>query len=118
MFTEPRERIRALGLFTAVSVGGGAIGLIVGGMLTEWASWRWVMFVNVPIGLAVIVVGRAVLPETPRSRGPFDLPGAVISTLGMAALVYGFVRAPRRVGATPSPSRPSWSAWCCSPPSC
>jgi EmrB/QacA subfamily drug resistance transporter len=93
MFTEPRERIRALGLFTAVSVGGGALGLIMGGMLTEWASWRWVMFVNVPIGLAVILVGRAVLPETPRSRGTFDLPGAVFSTLGMGALVYGFVRA-------------------------
>jgi EmrB/QacA subfamily drug resistance transporter len=93
MFTEPRERIRALGLFTAVSVGGGALGLIMGGMLTEWASWRWVMFVNVPIGIAVILVGRAVLPETPRSRGTFDLPGAVFSTLGMGALVYGFVRA-------------------------
>jgi EmrB/QacA subfamily drug resistance transporter len=76
-----------------VSVGGGALGLIMGGMLTEWASWRWVMFVNVPIGLAVILVGRAVLTETPRNRGTFDLPGAVFSTLGMGALVYGFVRA-------------------------
>jgi EmrB/QacA subfamily drug resistance transporter len=93
MFSEPRERVRALGLFTAVSVGGGALGLIMGGILTEWASWRWVMFVNVPIGLAVIGVGLAVLPETARHRGTFDLPGAVFSTLGMAGLVYGFVRA-------------------------
>jgi EmrB/QacA subfamily drug resistance transporter len=93
MFSEPRERVRALGLFTAVSVGGGALGLIMGGILTEWASWRWVMFVNVPIGLGVIVVGLAVLPETARHRGTFDLPGAVFSTLGMAGLVYGFVRA-------------------------
>ncbi|MDQ1600632.1 MAG: hypothetical protein QOD68_2106 [Actinomycetota bacterium] len=93
MFSEPRERVRALGLFTAVSVGGGALGLIMGGLLTEWASWRWVMFVNVPIGLAVILVGLAVLPETERHRGTFDLPGAVFSTLGMAGLVYGFVRA-------------------------
>jgi EmrB/QacA subfamily drug resistance transporter len=93
MFSEPRERVRALGLFTAVSVGGGALGQIMGGLLTEWASWRWVMFVNVPIGLAVIVVGLAVLPETARHRGTFDLPGAVFSTLGMAGLVYGFVRA-------------------------
>jgi len=85
--------VRALGLFTAVSVGGGALGLVLGGMLTEWASWRWVMFVNVPIGLAVILVGLAVLPETERHRGTFDLPGAVFSTLGMAGLVYGFVRA-------------------------
>jgi EmrB/QacA subfamily drug resistance transporter len=93
MFSEPRERVRALALFTAVSVGGGAIGLIMGGTLTEWASWRWVMFVNVPIGLVVILVGRAVLPETARRTGTFDLPGAVFSTLGMGGLVYGFVRA-------------------------
>ena len=93
MFAEPRERLRAIGLFTAVSVGGGALGLIMGGMLTEWASWRWVMFVNVPIGAAVIAVGRAVLPETARHRGTFDLPGALLSTLGMSSLVYGFVRA-------------------------
>jgi EmrB/QacA subfamily drug resistance transporter len=93
MFSEPRERVRALGLFTAVSVGGGALGLILGGMLTEWASWRWVMFVNVPIGLAVILLGLGVLPETARQRGTFDLPGAVFSTLGMGGLVYGFVRA-------------------------
>src|SRR3954453_2497980 len=83
MLRGPRERVRALGLFTAVSVGGGALGLIMGGLLTEWASWRWVMFVNVPIGLAVILVGLAVLPETQRHRGTFDLPGAIFSTLGM-----------------------------------
>jgi len=93
MFSEPRDRIRALGLFTAVSVSGGALGLILGGMLTEWASWRWVMFVNVPIGVAVILIGRWVLPETARNKGTFDLPGAVFSTLGMGGLVYGFVRA-------------------------
>ena len=93
MFSSPRERMRALGLFTSVSVGGGALGLIMGGMLTQWANWRWVMFVNVPIGIAVIAIGRCVLPETDRHRGTFDLPGAVLSTLGMASLVYGFVRA-------------------------
>lgn len=93
MFSEPRERVQALGLFTAVSVGGGALGLIMGGTLTQWASWRWVMFVNVPIGIVVILLGRWVLPETARHRGRFDLPGAVFSTLGMGGLVYGFVRA-------------------------
>ena len=93
MFSEPRDRIRALGLFTAVSVSGAALGLILGGMLTEWASWRWVMFVNVPIGVALILIGRWVLPETARNKGTFDLPGAVFSTLGMGGLVYGFVRA-------------------------
>ncbi len=93
MFPEGRERVRALGYYAAVSIGGSAVGLLLGGMLTEWASWRWVLFVNAPIGVALIVIGRAVLPETPRRSGRFDLTGAVTSTAGMAALVYGFIRA-------------------------
>ena len=93
MFPEGRERARALGLFTAVSFGGNAGGLIAGGMLTQWASWRWVMFVNVPIGLAVLLVAYVVLPETPRRRGRFDLTGGLTSTVGVTALVYGFIRA-------------------------
>ncbi|MCW2598890.1 MAG: transporter [Frankiales bacterium] len=93
MFSEGRERMRALGLYTAVSIGGSAVGLVVGGMLTQWVSWRWVLFVNVPIGIGVLAVGRAVLPETPRHEGRFDLPGALTSTFGMGSLVYGFVRA-------------------------
>jgi EmrB/QacA subfamily drug resistance transporter len=93
MFPEGRERLRAIALFTTVSIGGGAIGLISGGILTQWASWRWVLFVNVPIGLAVLALGASVLPETARKNGQFDLAGAFTSTIGMGALVYGFVRA-------------------------
>jgi EmrB/QacA subfamily drug resistance transporter len=93
MFPEGRERVRAIGLYTVVSIGGGAIGLITGGMLTQWASWRWVLFVNVPIGIAVYLVGRVVLPETDRRTGAFDLAGAITSTLGMGSLVYGLVQA-------------------------
>ncbi|MCU1603514.1 MAG: transporter, partial [Frankiales bacterium] len=93
MFPEGKERLRALALFTAVSVSGGALGLILGGMLTQWASWRWVMFVNVPIGVGVVLAGRALLPETTPHPGRFDLAGAFTSTLGMTSLVYGFVRA-------------------------
>ncbi len=93
MFVAPRERMRALGLFTTVSVGGGALGLMIGGMLTEWVSWRWVMFVNVPIGIGVVSLGRWVLPETERHTGRFDLGGALTSVAGMSSLVYGFVRA-------------------------
>jgi EmrB/QacA subfamily drug resistance transporter len=93
MFTDGRERMRAIGLYTAVSIGGSAVGLVAGGMLTEWTSWRWVLFVNVPIGIAVLVLGRSVLPETPRREGRFDLAGAFTSTIGMSSLVYGFVRA-------------------------
>jgi EmrB/QacA subfamily drug resistance transporter len=93
MFTEGRERTRAIGLYTAVSVGGSAVGLIAGGLLTQLVSWRWVLFVNVPIGIVVVVLARLVIQETPRHRGSFDLLGALTSTVGMAALVFGFVRA-------------------------
>jgi EmrB/QacA subfamily drug resistance transporter len=93
MFAAGRERTRAIGLYTAVSIGGAAVGLIAGGMLSEWASWRWVLFVNVPIGAALLVLGRAVLPETERQHGRFDVAGALTSTLGMTSLVYGFVHA-------------------------
>ena len=93
MFTGPKERTRALGWFTAVSIGGVAVGLIAGGLLTQFVSWRWTLFINVPIGVALIAVAIRALPETPRVHKPFDLPGALTSTLGMTALVYSLVRA-------------------------
>lgn len=93
MFPEGRERTRALGLYTAVSIGGGSLGLVAGGLLTELVSWRWVMLVNVPIGVAVALAASVVVPHTPRRSGRFDLAGAVTSTAGVAALVYGFVHA-------------------------
>jgi len=92
-FPEGRERARALGWFSAMAIGGAAIGLIAGGMLTQWVSWRWVFFVNVPIGLLLIAVSRYALEETPRHPGRFDLAGALTATLGTTAVVYGFVRA-------------------------
>lgn len=93
MFPEGRERLRALGYYTAVSIGGGAVGLILGGLLTQIGSWRWVLFVNVPVGLVVIALARRSLTETPRRNGHFDVLGAVASTIGVTSLVYGFVRA-------------------------
>jgi O-antigen/teichoic acid export membrane protein len=69
------------------------MGLVAGGLLTEWASWRWVMFVNVPIGLIVLFVGRVVLVETARRHGRFDVTGAITSTAGMTAVVFGLVEA-------------------------
>jgi EmrB/QacA subfamily drug resistance transporter len=92
-FREPRARTRAIGWYTGVSIGGVALGLLAGGMLTEWVSWRWVLFVNVPIGLAVLAFARTSLPETERRTGRFDLMGALTSTLGMVSIVYAFVRA-------------------------
>jgi len=92
-FRDARARTRAIGWYTAVSIGGAALGLLAGGMLTEWVSWRWVLFVNVPIGVAVLGFARTTLPETARNAGRFDAAGALTSTLGMASVVYAFVRA-------------------------
>lgn len=92
-FPEGRERTRAVAYYSAVAGAGGSIGLVLGGMLTTWASWRWGLFVNVPIGLALIWLAPRHLPETEPQEGRFDLTGAATSTLGMTALVYGLVRA-------------------------
>ncbi|MEU3606118.1 MFS transporter [Streptomyces sp. NPDC035033] len=92
-FPEGPERNRAFGVFAAVSAGGGAIGLLAGGMLTEWLDWRWVLFVNVPIGLLIVFLAPRYIDESERHPGRFDVAGAATSTLGMAALVYGFIRA-------------------------
>jgi len=92
-FAEGRERARALGIYTAVVMGGGSLGLVLGGVITEWVSWRWVLFVNVPIGIAVILAAPLFLRETERQPGHFDLAGAVTSTAGMISLVYGIIRA-------------------------
>jgi len=92
-FPEGPQRNRALGYFTAVSSAGGSIGLILGGMLTAWVSWRWALFVNVPIGIVVVLLASRFIGETARQRGRLDLAGAVASTLGMGTLVYAFIRA-------------------------
>ncbi len=92
-FREGPERNRAFGVFAAVSAGGGAIGLLAGGMLVEWLNWRWVLFVNVPIAVLIALVGSKVIRESERHPGHFDFPGALLSTLGMVSLVYGFIRA-------------------------
>src|SRR5262249_39518387 len=84
---------RAMGVYAAMSVAGGAVGLIAGGLLTTYASWRWVLFVNVPIGLVAALAAPRVLSESGRQRGRFDLPGAIPGTGGTAALGYGLSNA-------------------------
>jgi EmrB/QacA subfamily drug resistance transporter len=93
-FTEPRERARAFGVYGAISGGGAALGLILGGVLTEYASWRWTLLVNTPIAIATAVAGAMVVRES-RAEGKarYDIPGVVTSTLGLGALVYGFTKA-------------------------
>ena len=88
-FPEGRPRNRAMGVYAGMSVAGGAVGLILGGLLVNFASWRWVLFVNVPIGLLVALAAPRVLGESARQRGKFDLPGAITATAGLTLLVYG-----------------------------
>jgi EmrB/QacA subfamily drug resistance transporter len=92
-FPEGPPRNRAMGVYSAMSIGGAAVGLMAGGLLTTYLSWRWVMFVNVPIGAIVALVAPRALADSPRRRGSLDFPGAVTSTLGLAALVYGLTSA-------------------------
>jgi EmrB/QacA subfamily drug resistance transporter len=92
-FTEQRARVRALSLFAAMASSGFAIGLIVGGLLTEWFTWRAVMFINVPFGLVILALATRHIPESLRVPARLDLPGAITATLGVGGLVYGFIRA-------------------------
>jgi MFS family permease len=82
-----------MGVYAAMSGAGAAIGLIAGGLLTDYASWRWVLFVNVPIGLVCALVAPRALVESDRKRGRFDLPGALSATAGFMLLVYGLTHA-------------------------
>src|ERR671915_526634 len=94
IFKEGAERNKALGVWGAVAGSGGAVGVLLGGMLTEWAGWEWVLFVNVPIGIAAAVVAPRLLPES-RNEGPrhFDFAGAFTITAGLSLLVYALVDA-------------------------
>jgi len=92
LFAEGSERNKAMGVWGAVAGSGGAVGVLLGGMLTEWAGWEWVLFVNVPIGIAAAMLAPRLLPES-RNEGErhFDIAGAVTSTAGLSLLVYALV---------------------------
>jgi EmrB/QacA subfamily drug resistance transporter len=92
-FPEGPPRTRATAVYSAMTFVGVAAGLIAGGLLVTYLSWRWVLFVNVPIGLAVAALATRVLPASARRTGRFDLPGALTATAGVAALVYGLSNA-------------------------
>ncbi|MFF1635007.1 MFS transporter [Leifsonia sp. NPDC058248] len=91
--TEGENRARAMSLFVLAAGSGGAIGLILGGFLTTSFGWEWVMFVNVPIGILIVIGAALFLHETDRVPAKLDFGGAAVSTIGMVALVYGFTRA-------------------------
>lgn len=93
-FTEVKERATAFGVYGGISGGGAAIGLIAGGLLTQYASWRWCLLVNVPIAIATALVALPIVHES-KAHGntSYDIPGAITVTGGLLALVYGFTRA-------------------------
>src|SRR3954464_13545007 len=95
MFAEGAERNRALGVWGAVAGSGGAAGVLLGGVLTEYAGWEWVLFVNVPIGIGAALIAPRLLPESrdDTSTRHFDLAGAITVTGGLAIGVYALVDA-------------------------
>ncbi|MQY12350.1 putative MFS-type transporter EfpA [Streptomyces sp. RB5] len=102
-FPEGPERNRAVGWYTATATAGGGVGILAGGLIAAYLSWRWVFFVNVPIGLAVVLLTRQVIPEAPRRRGAFDVTGALTGTLAALLLVYGLIDGAQGGG--------NWSSW-------
>jgi EmrB/QacA subfamily drug resistance transporter len=111
MFTLPKERAVAFGVFGAISGGGAAIGLIVGGVLTEYASWRWCLGVNVPIALLAAAAAVPIVTES-RAHGDtrYDIPGALLATLGLVSLVYGFTEAAKQKNPGKSTEVLGWTA--------
>jgi EmrB/QacA subfamily drug resistance transporter len=111
MFTLPKERAVAFGVFGAISGGGAAIGLIVGGVLTEYASWRWCLGVNVPIALLAAAAAVPIVTES-RAHGDtrYDIPGALLATLGLVSLVYGFTEAAKQKNPGKSSEVLGWTA--------
>ncbi|MFF2326852.1 MULTISPECIES: MFS transporter [unclassified Streptomyces] len=95
MFTDAKERAKAFGIYGAIAGGGGAVGLILGGFLTQALNWRWTFFVNIPFAIIAAAGAYFVIrePAGSRNRSSLDIPGVVLSALGLVSLVYGFTRA-------------------------
>lgn len=93
LFTDAKERAKAFAVYGAIAGGGSAVGLLLGGVLTEYADWRWCFWVNVPVAVVAVV---AAIPIVPESKAPgetsYDIPGAVLITVGLASFVYGFTQ--------------------------
>ncbi|WP_394813212.1 MFS transporter [Streptomyces johnsoniae] len=95
LFTDAKERAKAFGVFGAIAGAGAAIGLLLGGALTDYLDWRWTFYVNIPFAVIAAVGAMMYInePENARNRSTLDIPGAVLASLGLVALVYGFARA-------------------------
>jgi EmrB/QacA subfamily drug resistance transporter len=94
LFTETRERAKAFAVYGGIAAGGAAVGLLLGGILTEYANWRWCLLVNIPISLLAVALAVPLVPESKAGGNTrFDVPGAIVVTLGLSSLVYGFTKA-------------------------
>ena len=92
-FRDPKERAKAFAVFGAIAGGGAAVGLVLGGLLTEYASWQWCFFVNIPVAVIAVFLAVPILRESRISdRTHYDIPGAILGTAGLGALVWGFTR--------------------------
>jgi EmrB/QacA subfamily drug resistance transporter len=94
-FEEGAERAKALGVWAAIAIGGSAVGLILGGVLTQYFSWPWIFFVNVPVGIVAFALSLRLIPESRdvHAQGSYDVAGAVTVTAGLMTLVYAIVDA-------------------------
>ena len=102
-FTQARERAKAFAVFGAIAGTGGALGLLLGGALTQYLNWRWCLFVNVPIAAFALLAGRRVLPAAPgRGRQRVDVPGAIMISAGLVLVVYGLSSAAAKGWASPT----------------
>ncbi|WP_245161135.1 MFS transporter [Blastococcus sp. CT_GayMR16] len=112
LFTDTKERAKAFAVYGAIAGGGSAIGLLLGGVLTEYADWRWCFWVNLPVAIFAIV---AAIPIVPESKAPgdtsYDIPGAVLITLGLASVVYGFTRVAMESQENAQPGGSGASGW-------
>ena len=91
--SNPKELMKAFAIYGAAAPAGGTAGVFLGGVITEWISWPWVFYINIPIALVVLAVIPAVMPSSPARRGSIDLLGALTATAGLALTVFGVVRA-------------------------
>jgi MFS family permease len=91
---DPKELMKAFAVYGAAAPAGGTAGVFLGGVITEWISWPWIFYINIPIALAVLTVTPALMPAGARRRGSIDLAGAVTATAGLALTVFAIVRAP------------------------
>jgi EmrB/QacA subfamily drug resistance transporter len=92
----PKELTKAFAIYGAAAPAGGTAGVFLGGVITEWISWPWVFYVNLPIALLVLALTPGLMPSAPARRGSLDLGGAATATVGLALMVFGIVRAPEQ----------------------